>query len=64
MSNNSGGRAILDKNDLGTAVAGIFRENSSYYLIGYRSTRPQEDREVRRVDVRVDRPGATARTTA
>jgi len=62
VADNSGGRAILDTNDLGNAVAGIFRENSSYYLLGYRSTRETGDRRARRVDVRVNRPGAIART--
>jgi len=62
VADNSGGRAILDTNDLGAAVDGIFRENSSYYLLGYRSTRSEGDRKVRRVDVRVSRPSVTART--
>ena len=34
VANNSGGRAIVDTNDLAGAVAGIFRENSAYYLLG------------------------------
>ena len=57
VANNSGGRAIVDTNDLAGAVAGIFRENSSYYLLGYRSTRGPDDRKVRQVDVQVEPAG-------
>ena len=44
------------------AVGGIFRENSAYYLLGYRSTRGPDDRKVRQVDVRVNRREVTAQT--
>jgi VWFA-related protein len=62
VSESSGGRAIVNTNDLEAGVAQIFRENSSYYLIGYRSTREPSDRSVRKVTVKVDRPGVTAHT--
>ena len=62
VAENSGGRAILDTNDLNGAVDQIFRENSSYYLLGYRSTREPSDRRVRQVNVKVRTPGATAHT--
>ena len=62
VAENSGGRAILETNDLDSGVAQIFRENSSYYLLGYRSTREPGDRRIRRVDVQVRRSDATAHT--
>lgn len=62
VAENSGGRAILETNDLDAGVAQIFRENSSYYLLGYRSTRDPGDRRIRKVDVQVRRPNATAHT--
>src|SRR4029450_10101846 len=31
----TGGRAVVDTNDFKPGVDAIFRENSSYYLIGY-----------------------------
>ena len=62
VAENSGGRAILETNDLDSGVAQIFRENSSYYLLGYRSTREPGDRRIRRVDVQVGRSDATAHT--
>jgi VWFA-related protein len=62
VAENSGGRAILETNDVDAGVAQIFRENSSYYLLGYRSTREPGDRRIRKVDVQVRRPDATAHT--
>ena len=62
VAENSGGRAILETNDLEAGVAQIFRENSSYYLLGYQSTREPGDRRIRKVDVQVRRPDATAHT--
>jgi len=62
VSENSGGRAIINTNKFDEGITQIFRENSSYYLLGYQSTRPREDRTIRRVQVRVDRPDAEVRT--
>ena len=62
VAENSGGRAILETNDVDAGVAQIFRENSSYYLLGYRSTREPGDRRIRKVDVQVRRADATAHT--
>lgn len=62
VSEQSGGRAVINANSFDEGIAQIFRENSSYYLIGYQSTRPPGDRTVRRVEVRVDRPGVEVRT--
>ena len=62
ISENSGGRALINTNTFDDGIAQIFRENSSYYLIGYQSTRPREDRTVRRVEVRVNRADVEVRT--
>ena len=62
VANNSGGRAIVDTNDLAGAVAGIFRENNAYYLLGYRSVRDSGDRRVRQVEVQVNRRHVTAQS--
>ena len=59
---NSGGRAILNTNDFADGLTQIFRENSTYYLIGYRSTTGRDDRKLRRVTVRMSQPGLSART--
>jgi VWFA-related protein len=62
VSENSGGRAFINTNDFDESITQIFRENSSYYLIGYQSTRPREDRSIRRVEVKVGRPDVEVRT--
>lgn len=58
ISAATGGRAIVADNEPARAVPAIFEENSSYYLIGYRATYPLADGRTRRIQIRVDRPGA------
>jgi VWFA-related protein len=62
VAENSGGRAFVNTNDFDAGLRQIFRENSSYYLVGYRSTRDRTDRRIRRVNVKMSKPGLTART--
>jgi hypothetical protein len=40
----------------------IFRENSSYYLLGYRPTNVKADGTIRRLDVKVNRPDIEVRS--
>ena len=58
----TGGRSATNTNDLGPAVDNIFEENSSFYVLGYHSTRPQLDGKFRRLTVAVNSPGYTVRT--
>jgi VWFA-related protein len=58
----SGGRAILGTNDLVKGLNRIFDENSAYYLLGYQASRDPADRAVKRISIRVNRPGVSART--
>jgi VWFA-related protein len=64
LAESTGGRFIPDSrnDDPETRVPGIFEENSSYYLIGFRSTNPVANGEFRRIDVKVNRPGVEVRT--
>jgi VWFA-related protein len=62
LATNSGGRAIVDTNDLDGGLTQVFRENSTYYLLAYRPVRTAADRSVRKVTVRVNRPGVSAQT--
>jgi VWFA-related protein len=59
VSETSGGRAIVDTNDFDTTIDGIFQETSAYYLLGYQTPDPTADGRMRRLQVRVNRPGAT-----
>ena len=56
---NTGGFALATS-DFAGGVAQIFRENASYYLLGFKPTAPP-DGKLRRIEVRVDHPGITVR---
>jgi len=58
----TGGRSATNINDLGPAVDTIFAENSSFYILGYHSTKPQLDGKFRRLTVAVNNPEYTVRT--
>jgi hypothetical protein len=53
----TGGRNVYLTNDLRPAVDELLDENSSYYLIGFRTSRPSVDGEYRLLDIKVTRPG-------
>jgi VWFA-related protein len=61
ISDETGGFAIVNRNDFANAFARIVQENSSYYLLGYYSKNTRRDGRFRRVDVRVTRPGLRVR---
>jgi VWFA-related protein len=62
ISTNTGGFAILDTNDLEPGIVQVFKENNSYYLLGYASPNPRAEGRFRRVQVRVNRPGVIVRS--
>ncbi len=55
MSDNTGGHAIVNTNDLEPGIQQIFRENSSYYLLGYRPASTAADGSIKRLEVKVNR---------
>jgi VWFA-related protein len=57
FAETTGGHATIATNAPWDAVPQIFRENSSYYLLGFRPANPVGDGQFRRVEVKVDRPG-------
>jgi VWFA-related protein len=58
----TGGYSAADTNNVEPGITQIFRENASYYLLGFRSTNPNADGKFRRIEVRVKRPGLLVRT--
>jgi hypothetical protein len=62
LADYSGGRAFVDTNEFKTGVTQIFRETGHYYLIGYEPANPKADGRFRRVEARVGRSDATARS--
>jgi VWFA-related protein len=57
VSEQTGGFAIVEKNDLNSSFERIVQDNSSYYVLGYYSTNDKRDGKFRKVQVRVSRPG-------
>jgi VWFA-related protein len=62
LASNTGGFVVGDSNSFVEGVAQVFRENSSYYLLGFRPS-ALPDGKRRRLEVRVDYPSAPGRPT-
>jgi Ca-activated chloride channel homolog len=64
LANETGGRAYFptDARELAKIYQGIWDELSSQYSIAYSSTNPKRDGAWRRIQVRLLKPGLTART--
>jgi VWFA-related protein len=60
-ASHTGGRAVINTNDFAPGIAQIFRENSAYYLLGFRSTNDKPG-TFRRIEVKVNRPDVEVHT--
>jgi VWFA-related protein len=61
-ADNTGGRATVNTNDYTEGITQIFRENGSYYLLGFRQTDPKGAGKYSRLDVQLkDHPGLEVR---
>ena len=60
LADETGGRAIVNRNDLGDALGQVSVDTSAYYLIGYVSPHPN-DGKFHAVTVRVKKPRVTVR---
>ena len=58
--NETGGWNYFRTNDLAPVVSDVLEQSDSYYLLGFRTSRPTQDGRYRRVDVNVARPGGGA----
>ncbi|HEX5070699.1 MAG TPA: VWA domain-containing protein [Vicinamibacterales bacterium] len=61
VSNETGGFPIVNSGDYENAIAQVFLENSSYYLLGYEPPNGN-DGKFHRIEIRVNRPGLTVRS--
>jgi VWFA-related protein len=61
MADETDGRAIVDRNDLGGGLAQMMRDASAYYLLGYSSAAAPTDGRFHQIRVRVKRPGVEVR---
>jgi VWFA-related protein len=62
LSEESDGRAIVNRNDLLGAMKQIVRDSSAYYLLGYTSTVAPSDGKFHEIKVRVKRQGIQVRS--
>ena len=51
------GFAVVNDNDFVSALKRIDSETSDYYILGYYSSNPDPTKRVRKLEVKVDRPG-------
>lgn len=59
LAKDTGGKAILNTNDLAHGIGEVADTISSYYIVGYYSTQPAKDGKFRRITVAVkDKPQA------
>jgi len=61
LSEDTDGRAIVDRNALGDGLDQIIQDSSFYYLLGYSSTATQADGKFHPIRVRVKRPKVDVR---
>jgi VWFA-related protein len=58
----SGGRVINDTNDLSAAIANCVADANSYYALSFNTAPSEHPNEYHSLAVKIDKPGATART--
>lgn len=61
LAEETGGFAALNSNDFTSAFERIQKENSTYYVLGYYPTNDRRDGNLRRIEVKVNRPGLDVR---
>jgi VWFA-related protein len=61
LADETDGRAIVNRNDLGPGLAQIVQDSSYYYLLGYNSTQSPNDGKFHEIRVRVRRRGVEVR---
>lgn len=57
LAEETGGIAVVDKNDFANAYDRIVKENSSYYVLGYYPPSNKRDGRFHRIQVKLKRPG-------
>jgi len=61
LSDETGGIAAVNRNDLSTAFDRIVKDNSTYYVLAYYPPSDKRDGRFHNITVRVNRPGLTVR---
>jgi VWFA-related protein len=61
LASDTGGKALLDNNDLSMGIVQAQQDVSSYYIIGYYSTNEKMDGAFRKVDIKLKAPALSAK---
>ncbi len=61
LAEETGGFAVLNRNDFSTAFDRIVRDNSSYYVLAYYPGQDKRPGRFHKIEVKVARPGLTVR---
>ena len=61
LTEETGGFALVDSNQFRQAFERVVREQSTYYLLGYRPPRDVPDDRLHEIRIRVDRPNVNVR---
>jgi VWFA-related protein len=61
LAEETGGVAVVNRNDFATAFDRIVSDNSSYYVLAYYPPTTRRDGRFHKIDVRVKRPGLRVR---
>jgi VWFA-related protein len=61
LSDETGGFAVVNTNDIAGAFERLVEENSSYYVLGYYPANERRDGRFRRIEVRVNKPGLSVK---
>jgi VWFA-related protein len=62
LAENTGGRSVINTGDFTPGLDRLFKENASYYLLGYRQADPQKPGQYRRLVIKVNRPDVEVRS--
>jgi len=57
LARGTGGRSVVDSNDMGAILTSVLEESSHYYLVGYAPRNRREEGRFRELKVSVTRPG-------
>ncbi len=61
LSDETGGFAVVNRNDFATAYDRIVQDNSTYYVLAYYPPSDKRDGKYHKIEVKVNRPGLTVR---
>jgi VWFA-related protein len=61
LAEDTGGKAFLDSNDFAGEIADARNDVHSYYILGFYSSNSKEDGKFRRIQVKLNKPGLSAK---